>query len=39
VGTKRGWKHGTNSNQLYRPEASLTKGEASPADTFCSNVL
>jgi hypothetical protein len=21
VGTKIGWKHGTNSNQLYRPEA------------------
>jgi hypothetical protein len=33
VGTKIGWKHGTNSNQLYRPEASLTGGEASPADT------
>jgi hypothetical protein len=24
VGTKIGWKHGTNSNQLYRPEARLT---------------
>jgi hypothetical protein len=33
VGTKIGWKHGTNSNQLYRPEASLTGGKASPADT------
>jgi hypothetical protein len=32
VGTKIGWKHGTNSNQLYRPEASLTGGKASPAD-------
>jgi hypothetical protein len=30
VGTKIGWKHGTNSNQLYRPEASLTGGKASP---------
>jgi choline transport protein len=35
-----GWKHGTISNQLYRPEASLTGGEATPADilmliTFC----
>jgi hypothetical protein len=28
VGTKIGWTHGTNSNQLYRPEASLTGGEA-----------
>jgi hypothetical protein len=27
-----GWKHGTISNQLYRPEASLTGGEATPAD-------
>jgi hypothetical protein len=35
VGTKIGWKHGTNSNQLYRPEASLTGGKASPADTTC----
>jgi hypothetical protein len=34
VGTKTGWKHGTNSNQLYKPEASLTSGEASPADKF-----
>jgi hypothetical protein len=32
VGTKIGWKHGTNSNHLYRPEASLTGGEASLAD-------
>jgi hypothetical protein len=32
VGTKIGWKHGTNSNQLYRTEASLTGGKASPAD-------
>jgi hypothetical protein len=30
VGTKIGWKHGTNSNQLYRPEARLTGGKASP---------
>jgi hypothetical protein len=35
VGTKIGWKHGTTSNQLYRLEASLTGGEASPADRKC----
>jgi hypothetical protein len=29
-----GWKHGATSNQLYRPEARLTGGEASPADTI-----
>jgi hypothetical protein len=34
VGTKIGWKHGTNSNQLYRLEASLTGGKASPADRY-----
>jgi hypothetical protein len=34
VRTKIGWKHGTNSNQLYRPEASLTGGKTSPADSL-----
>jgi hypothetical protein len=29
-----GWKHGAISNQLYRPEASLTGDEATPADNF-----
>jgi hypothetical protein len=32
VGTKIEWKHVTNSNQLYRPEASLTESKVSPAD-------
>jgi hypothetical protein len=32
VETKIEWNHGANSNQLYRPEGSLTRGEASPAD-------
>jgi hypothetical protein len=34
VETKIEWNHGANSNQLYRPEGSLTGGEASPADKF-----
>jgi hypothetical protein len=34
VETKIGWKHVATSNQLYRPEASLTGGEASLADSF-----
>jgi hypothetical protein len=33
VETKIEWNHGANSNQLYRPEGSLTGGKASPADT------
>jgi hypothetical protein len=32
VETEIEWNHGANSNQLYRPEGSLTGGEASPAD-------
>jgi hypothetical protein len=32
VETEIEWNHGANSNQLYRPERSLTGGEASPAD-------
>jgi hypothetical protein len=32
VETKIEWNHGANSNQLYRPEGSLTGGKASPAD-------
>jgi hypothetical protein len=36
VETKIGWKHGVTSNQPYRPEASLTGGEASPADSSLS---
>jgi hypothetical protein len=34
VETKVEWNHGANSNQLYRPEGSLTGGEASPADRY-----
>jgi hypothetical protein len=34
VETKIEWNHGANSNQLYRPEGSLTGGEASPANTL-----
>jgi hypothetical protein len=34
VETKIEWNHGANSNQLYRPEGSLTGGKASPADTI-----
>jgi hypothetical protein len=34
VETKIEWNHGANSNQLYRPEGSLTGGKASPADKF-----
>jgi hypothetical protein len=36
VETKIEWNHGANSNQLYRPEGSLTGGEASPADKLWS---
>jgi hypothetical protein len=32
VKTKIEWNHGANSNQLYRPEGSLTGSEASLAD-------
>jgi hypothetical protein len=32
VETKIEWNHGAKSNQLYRPEGSLTGGEASSAD-------
>jgi hypothetical protein len=39
VETKIEWNHGANSNQLYRPEGSLTGGKASPADRKCSTVL
>jgi hypothetical protein len=39
VETKIEWNHGANSNQLYRPEGSLTGGKASPADrTACTSV-
>jgi hypothetical protein len=34
VETKIEWNHGANSNQLYRPEGSLTGGKASPADKY-----
>jgi hypothetical protein len=34
VETKIEWNHGANSNQLYRPEGSLTGGKASPADSL-----
>jgi hypothetical protein len=34
VETKIEWNHGANSNQLYRPEGSLTGGKASPADSI-----
>jgi hypothetical protein len=34
VETKIEWNHGANSNQLYRPEGSLTGGEASLADNL-----
>jgi hypothetical protein len=34
VETKIEWNHGANSNQLYRPEGSLTGGKASPADSM-----
>jgi hypothetical protein len=39
VGTKIEWKHGTNSNHLYRPEASLTGGEASLADKASTRLI
>jgi hypothetical protein len=32
VETRIEWNHEANSNQLYRPEGSLTGGKASPAD-------